>query len=292
MKVAQEVRQETAYPLKDIFKVMKLSKSVYYYWIRHMNTQEEKEQSLVDSIRMIFESSRGRYGYRRIQAVLKQQGIIINHKRLLRLMRKYGMHCQKFVNKSRRKYSAYRGTVGRVVPNKVQRQFNVDGVNQLWLTDVTEFALPIPGSRLYLSTVMDAYNSEIISYRVSRTPNLDIALVPIKEALERADAPMHNLTFHSDQGYQYQHRSIVELLKAHNVSQSMSRKGNCLDNAPMENLFGLLKQEMFYGERFESYEVLEKEIHAYVEFYNHQRIKTKLKGMSPVQYREHALESA
>ncbi|MFC3418315.1 transposase [Salinicoccus hispanicus] len=103
---------------------------------------------------------------------------------------------------------------------------------------------------------------------------------------------MHDLTFHSDQSYYYQHCSIVELLKAHNVSQSMSRKSNCLNNALMENLFGLLKQEMFYEKVFESYKALEKEIHEYVKFYNHNWIKTKLKGMSSVQYREHTLESA
>lgn len=256
-----------------------------------MDSREEKEAPLVKQIKQIVDESKGRYGYRRIQAKLRQLGWIVNHKRLLRLMRYYGLKCKKFMNRSRRKYNSYRGNIGTVAPNHTMRKFKTDSVNRLWLTDVTEFSLPIPGQKLYLSPIMDAYHSEIISYKLSHSPTINIILEPLNTALIEQSIEPDMLVFHSDQGFQYRHQTIVQTLADHKVKQSMSRKGNCLDNAPMENFFGLLKQEMFYGETFESYEALETAIHEYIHFYNHQRIKTKLKGMSPVQFRKHTLKS-
>lgn len=278
--------------MKDILNILKLPKSVYYYWVRHVDDQRQKDLPILKSVREIIEQSKGRYGYRRIKAVLEQDGIIVNHKRLLRIMRTYDLLCVKFTKKHRNKYSSYRGTVGYIAPNTVNRVFKVDKVNTLWLTDVTEFSLPSKGKRLYLSTIFDSCTSEIIAYEMSRSPNLDIALKPLTDALSKHQGLLNELVIHSDQGFHYQHRAWVNILDTYNVTQSMSRKGNCLDNAPMENFFGLLKQEMFYGEQFDTYELLESAIREYIEFYNTKRIKTKLKGMSPVQYRKHTLKSA
>ena len=134
---------------------------------------------------------------------------------------------------------------------------------------------------------MDLYNREIISYSISRSPNL----AQIREMLNglfsklpKDAAPL----FHSDQGWQYQHAEYQRLLKEHNITQSMSRKGNCMDNGAMENFFGRLKVEMFYGEEFESAGEFIKELKEYIDYYNNDRISMKLNGMSPVQYRTHS----
>ena len=273
--------------------VMKLPKSVYYYWVKHMDHMINKDHWLVEKIKAIVEKHKGRYGYRRIQTELEQtEGVRVNHKRLLRLMKRHNLLCQKFRNKSRQKYSSYKGTVGKVAPNHVNRDFNPEQPNQLWVTDVTEFALPIEGRKLYLSTIMDCFNSEIIAYKVSHSPSLDIVIDPLRNALNTHQSHLNQLVVHSDQGFQYQNKQWQKVLEQFDAGMSMSRKGNCLDNSPMENFFGLLKQEMFYGESFNSYKDLEEEIHEYINYYNKHRIKTKLKGMSPEQFRKHTLELA
>lgn len=174
----------------------------------------------------------------------------------------------------------------------MKRNFKPKSFNQLWVTDVTEFALPIQGKKLYLSTIMDCYNSEIIAYKVSRSPNLDIAIQPLKDALKCHHNVLNQLIIHSDQGFHYQHKTWSRIIEDFGATMSMSRKGNCLDNSPMENFFGLLKQEMFYDENFQSYEELELAIHEYIKYYNKKRIKLKLKGMSPEQFRKHTLKLA
>ena len=258
-----------------------------------MDDQEQKDRWLVEKIKEIISKHKGRYGYRRIKAILEnREQIVVNHKRLLRIMKTYNLLCQKFKNKSRTRYSSYKGQVGKVSPNKVKRNFKPKTFNQLWVTDVTEFALPIKGKKLYLSTIMDCYNSEVIAYQLSRSPNLAIAINPLNKALEEHHHNLNQLVVHSDQGFHYQHSSWGNTIKEYGATMSMSRKGNCLDNSPMENFFGLLKQEMFYGEVFKTYEALEVAVHEYIRYYNKDRIKLKLKGMSPEEFRKHTLQSA
>ena len=258
-----------------------------------MDYSTTKDQWLVDKIKEIVTTHKGRYGYRRIQALLKSsKGIIVNHKRLLRLMRAHNLLCHKFKNKSRRRYSSYKGQIGTVAPNAVNRNFQSKGFNQLWVTDVTEFSLPIQVKKLYLSTIMDCYNSEIIAYRMSHSPTLDIAIKPFSEALNEHRNHLDELVIHSVQGFHYQHRQWKTMVEAVGATMSMSRKGNWLDHSPMENFFSILKQETFYGEFFKSYKALEIAIHEYIRYYNKQRIKLKLKGMSPKQFRKHTLKSA
>ncbi|MCI2941285.1 putative transposase [Staphylococcus cohnii] len=156
----------------------------------------------------------------------------------------------------------------------MNRKFSPKTFNQLWVTDITEFALPIKGKKLYLSTIMDCYNSEVIA----RSPNLAIAINPLNKALEEHHHNLNQLVVHSDQGFHYQHSSWGNIITEFDATMSMSRKGNCLDNSPMENFFGLLKQEMFYGEVFKTYEALEIAVHEYIRYYNKDRIKLKLKA--------------
>ena len=207
---------------------------------------------------------------------------MVNHKRVYRIMKENQLLCDKFHRKSRA-YSSYQGTVGQVADNKLKREFDVKQPNQVWVTDITEFK--VLNTKLYLSSILDLYNSEIIAYTLARRPTIELTNESLIRALKILPK-QHNLLIHSDQGMHYQHLSWVNLLKKHQIEQSMSRKGNCLDNAPIENFFGLLKQEMYYGQKFKSIRELEKEIDSYIYWYNHLRIKTKLKGLSPIQYRQ------
>lgn len=205
-------------------------------------------------------------------------------------MTKLGLKGKKFMRKSRR-YSSYKGTVGTVAKNRINRRFYTNITHQKLTTDITEFKC-LEGHKLYLSPILDMYNGEILSYGISMHPTLDFVMKPLEEALQIVKEARYRTTIHSDQGWHYQHKKWVKTLKNNNVFQSMSRKGNCIDNSPMENFFGLLKQEMYYGEALRTYEELKRDIESYIHYYNHKRIKQKLAGMSPVQYRLHTSQLA
>ena len=164
-------------------------------------------------------------------------------------------------------------------------------MNEVYVSDVAEFKVDNSDVKVYLSRIMDLYNSEIVSFSISTSPIVRIVCISLEKAIEKLPK-QHNLMIHTDQGFQYQHGNWTQLLEQNNIKQSISRRENCLDNSPMENFFGLLKHEMFYGESFNSYKDIEEEIHEYINYYNKYRIKTKLKGMSPEQFRKHTLELA
>ena len=184
-----------------------------------------------------------------------------------------------------KKYRSYKGEIGKVAPNLIQRDFKATAPNQKWTTDITEFSLF--GKKLYLSPILDMYNSEIISYNISERPTLHQVMDMLDQAFDKLPDNTH-LVFHSDQGWQYQHKTYQYRLKEKGIKQSMSRKGNCLDNSIMENFFGLLKSELLYLKEFKSIEEFKNELERYIYYYNNKRIKGKLKGMSPVQYRTHS----
>lgn len=200
-------------------------------------------------------------------------------------MRKQGLAS----NLRSKKYQSYKGIYGKVAPNVLQRNFNAEAPNQKWVTDVTVFN--IRGKKLYLSPVLDLYNSEIIAWNMDTHPGMDLVDKMLDDALRKlksGDRPV----LHSDQGWQYQMASYQEKLESKEVQQSMSRKGNCLDNAVVENFFGLLKSECWYNEKYEDTEQLKNAVNEYIHYYNTERIKEKLKGLSPVQYRTQAMSAA
>ena len=185
----------------------------------------------------------------------------------------------------KRKYSSYHGEVGKKAENIIQRQFEAEKPMEKCYTDITEFSIPTSNQKLYLSPVLDGYNSEIIAYTLSPSPNLK----QVKDMLEQAfsEKQYEDTILHSDQGWQYQHESYHNFLEDKGIQASMSRKGNSPDNGMMESFFGILKSEMFYGyeKTFKSIKELEGAIVDYIDYYNNKRIKVKLKGLSPVQYR-------
>lgn len=273
-----ELRQGHA--LAVLLKVAGLSRSTFYYQAKAQQTGE-RHVALKARIRALYAQHKGRYGYRRITAALRQAGEHINHKAVQRRMQALGL---KSLVRAK-KYRSYRGEQGRVAPNLLARQFEADRPNQKWVTDVTEFK--VRGEKLYLSPVMDLYNGEIVAYETSRRPVFQLVGSMLKKALARL-TPTDRPLLHSDQGWQYQQPYYRRMLADRSLIQSMSRKGNCLDNAAMESFFGTLKAEFFHLNRFESIEQLQAGIRQYIRYYNHDRIKLKLKGLSPVQYRVQA----
>lgn len=209
---------------------------------------------------------------------LHNRGYRINHKTVQRLMKVLGLKCLVRI----KKYRSYKGETGKIAPNIIERDFNATEPNQKWATDITEFSLF--GSKMYLSPILDMYNGEIVSYTISRSPVLKQVMDMLDKAFSKIPDDT-NLILHSDQGWQYQHKMYQKRLKEKGIRQSMSRKGNCLDNAVMENFFGLLKSELLYLREFSSMDEFKNELIKYIDYYNNKRIKSKLKGLSPIQYR-------
>jgi len=229
-------------------------------------------------IKQIYHRHKGRFGYRRVTLAMKEKGIIINHKTVLRLMKILGLKSIIRV----KKYRSYRGNLGKTAPNILERNFKTNQPNRKWATDVTEFN--VSENKLYLSPIIDLFNGEIISYELAERPVFAQVLTMLKKNFKKIKNT-ENIILHSDQGWQYQMKAYQMLLKQKGIIQSMSRKGNCLDNAIIENFFGTLKSEMFYTKKFTTIEELKKEIKQYINYYNNDRIRLNLKGKSPVQYR-------
>ena len=274
-----ELRQ--LFPLARLLQLAELARSTLYYQQKSLQAVDKYEQ-LKGQIRTLFNGHKGRYGYRRITAGLRQLGQQVNHKTVQRLMGILGL--KSLVRP--KKYRSFKGEIGQAAPNVLQRRFEADNANQKWVTDVTEFN--VDGEKLYLSPVLDLYNGEIVVYETSKRPAFELVNGMLKKAftkLRQGDRPM----LHSDQGWQYRMPAYQRQLRERQLVQSMSRKGNCLDNAAMESFFAVLKSEFFYLNKFESIDALRDGLADYIHYYNHDRIKLKLKGLSPVQYRTQAL---
>lgn len=262
-----------------------LARSTYYYQLKQLDGHD-KDKEIKGEIQEIYYEHKGNYGYRRITLELRNRGFVVNHKKVQRLMKILGLSAR---IRRKRKYSSYQGEVGKKADNLIQRQFEASKPMEKCYTDVTEFAIPNSTQKLYLSPVLDGFNSEIIAYNLSTSPNLE----QVKAMLDQAFTEEHyeNTILHSDQGWQYQHQYYHQFLEDKGIQPSMSRKGNSPDNGMMESFFGILKSEMFYGyeKTFHSLEQLEQAIVDYIDYYNNKRIKVKLKGLSPVQYRTQSL---
>ena len=277
-----ELRHE--FKVSLLIEIAGLPRSTYYYYEKCQN-QQDKYAEIKEQILEIYADNSGRYGYRRILAILKNKGYTINHKTVLKLMNILGLKGKQRKNE---RYRSYKGEVGKIADNLLKRDFNASKPFEKLTTDVTQFK--IGDEKIYLSPIMDLFNREIVSYSISTRPNLWQIREMLDGLFEKLPADAKPI-FHSDQGWQYQHAEYQRLLAEHNITQSMSRKGNCMDNGAMENFFVRLKVEMFYGEKFENVNAFIDELKKYIHYYNNERIFLKLKGMSPVQYRTHSQAS-
>lgn len=267
------------FDLKMLLNQSNMARSSFYYH-QKQNKLPDKYKAVKELIKSIYHKHKGRYGYRRITDELNNKGIIINHKTVLRLMKLLGLKSIIRI----KKYKSYKGEQGKIVANILKRDFKATAPNQKWATDVTEFN--VAGNKLYLSPIIDLYNQEIISYELTERPVFNQVVMMLKKAFKKISNST-NLVLHSDQGWQYQMKQYQYLLKEKGIIQSMSRKGNCLDNAIIENFFGILKSELYYLKKYHSIEQLKKEIEEYINYYNNDRIKSNLNKMSPIQYRAH-----
>ena len=260
-----------------MLKRIKMARSTYYYNIAHLESTD-KYQAVCKRISEIFAQHNKRYGYRRVYIQLRNEGYAINHKTVQKLMQE--MQLKSAVRRVR--YRSYKGDVGRVATNILERDFTAQAPNRKWATDVTEFK--IGDKKAYLSPILDMYNGEIISYTISDSPDLRMVMNMVNSAIRKVK-PQEGLVLHSDQGWHYQHTQYQLALKRNGIVQSMSRKGNCLDNAMMENFFGIMKSELLYLQEFKDMDHFKQELKRYIHYYNNDRIKLRLKGKSPVQYR-------
>lgn len=271
---------KSRFPLAGLLRLAGLARSTFYYQAKTQQ-KPDKYAALKQHVQRIYHEHKGLYGYRRVASAIRSQGTLVNRKVVERLMA--NMNLKSIVRP--KKYRSYRGMVGKIAQNLLERNFTAQRPNQKWVTDVTEFK--VAQQKLYLSPVMDLYNGEIVAYETASRPCYQLVGDMLNKALERLPAEP-GLVMHSDQGWHYQQLQYRHTLKAHGVKQSMSRKGNCLDNAAMESFFGTLKSEFFYLKRFKSIEELKTSLDEYIRYYNHDRIKLKLNGLSPVDYRAQA----
>ena len=246
--------------------------------------RSEEIAKLIAKIKEIFNHHQGRYGYRRVALQLIKEGWNITEKTVRYWMHKLGL---KGIRRNKRKYSSYKGTIGKIAPNLIHRDFFAPMPNMKWHTDITEFHLN--GEKLYLSPILDGCGGDIVSYSISRHPDMDLVMTMLDKAFVKETA-LNNCTFHTDQGCQYQSPQYQRALKLQGITQSMSRKGNSMDDGLMENFFGLLKTEMFYDQeyKYHSLQELTQAIKEYIEYYNEERIKSRLKGLTPKEYRNQA----
>ena len=279
MLVVQKLRQE--FSLALLLTIAQLPRATFYYHLKRMDVPD-KYKEVKAEITAIYHENKGRYGYRRITIELHNRGFHLNHKTVHRLMKELGLVCRVRI----KKYRSYKGEVGRIAPNLLNREFFAEKPNQKWVTDVTEFSLF--GQKLYLSPILDLHSSYLVTYMISDRPVLSMVTAMLDKAFETIPDGTE-LILHSDQGWQYQHKQYQRMLKRKGIRQSMSRKGNCLDNAVMENFFGLLKSELLYLQEFHSMEHFKQELADYLDYYNNRRIKAKLKGLPPAIFRQQAL---
>jgi putative transposase len=284
VKVKTVITLKADHPLDELLAVAGLARSTFFYHQAKL-AQPDPHAELKAQIKTLFEKFKGRYGHRRVRDQLVKGGRQIAKKTVLKLMRLLGLQCR---IRCKKRYSSYRGEVGKIAPNLLARQFDADKPNQKWVTDVTEFA--VADHKAYLSPVMDLFDRQIIAYSIGPSPTLALTNSALGDALATLQ-PGQRPLIHSDQGFQYQHASWRNQLTNTGCVQSMSRKGNCLDNAVIESFFGHLKGELFCNTTFGSIHALTTAIKDYIAWFNNDRPHTRLEGLSPVQYRAQTLEA-
>ena len=288
-----ELRQEFGVSLDYIFDTLAqnqdlplIARSTYYKVVQPKD-KTVKRPKFFARLKEIFDYHQRRYGYRRVAMQLRKEGYQVTDRAVRYWMHKFNLKGRR---RNKRRYSSYKGTIGKIAPNLIRRKFFAPLPNMKWYTDITEFHLN--GEKLYLSPILDGCGGDIVSYSISRHPDMNLVMTMLDKAFAKEKA-LNNCIFHTDQGCQYQSPAYQRALKLHGITQSMSRKGNSLDDGLMENFFGLLKTEMFYDQeyKYHNLEELSKAIEEYIEYYNNERIKSRLKGLTPIEYRNQALVS-
>lgn len=256
---------------------LKVSRSGYYEWLkRKESSRQKKDRELKEKIRAIYDKSKKRYGSPRIHDELRDQGIRCSKKRVERLMREMGIRARykrqfKITTNSKHNYP--------VAPNLLNRQFQVAVPNQVWTADIT-YIRTMEGW-LYLAVVIDLFSRKIVGWAMSETMTADLAITALKMAI-RCRRPTEGVMHHSDRGVQYASHSYQKVLKSNGMICSMSRKGNCWDNAPTESFFSTLKTECIDDKIYLTRAQARREIFEYIEIdYNRKRRHSSIGSMTP-----------
>lgn len=271
---------EPEYGLPVLLEVAAMARSTYYY-NKALLDKPDKHEAVVSRLRELHAFHKGRYGYRRLTAALRAEGYVINHKTVLRLMRRSGIECRIRRRKKRTRASAELAAR----PNILARQFHADAPFEKAVTDVTEFT--IGGHRVYVSALLDLYDGAVISIAMSRNNNTNLIMSMFDSMSQAQLDRLENILIHSDQGVLYRTVRYHEFLQAKHIVQSMSRRGNCYDNAVVESFFGTFKSETIRIMPIRDLEQLAKELADYTKYYNEVRIKSTLGYKSPLEYRKY-----
>ncbi|ASJ55598.1 transposase [Brevibacillus formosus] len=272
------------YSITLLCRIAKTSRSGFYKWLtreKHPSSKQLINEKLRKMIMECHQEVKGIYGYPRIKVWLfRRYGLKVNHKRVYRLMRELGI--QACIRKKRKFFGRKEKVV--ISENKLNRDFYASRPNEKWATDITYILFN--GRRLYLSVIYDMYNNEVVAYKISNRNDLRLVIDTVKLAIKKRD--VNGVLLHSDQGYQYTSKQYNQFLQQNQIVASMSRKGNCLDNACIEGFFGHLKAECLHLRSFQTEEEVKQALRAYINFYNLQRFQSRLKNLSPVEYRTQA----
>lgn len=273
-------RLAAKFPISKMLTFLEIPKSTYYRWKQQRSSTKDAE--LLEKISTLCVKHKRRYGYRRITSELAiEYGVVVNHKRVQRIMRENAL----LAKIRRKKYRHYKPDVSIKKPDLIQRKFKAERPNQKWYTDVSE--LPFGESKLYLSAIIDGFNNEVVSFAISASPNLELAYETVRRAT--LGKPIKNLILHSDQGGLYTSQNFQSFTQKENIVQSMGHKGVCFDNVLIESFFSHLKTEAFYSQDFTATnEQIIEIVEEYIHYYNNERIQLKLNSLPPVKYREQA----
>ncbi|GAA0398359.1 IS3 family transposase [Paenibacillus motobuensis] len=275
-QVVEALREQ--FTVKQLCEYLQLSRSGYYQYLKRQSEDPDKE--LKERIQAIYVKRQMKYGYRRIQGELEREGWKVNHKKILRLMQVMGI--RSIIRRKRKSKPQGDGLVPRIAENLLQRNFTAEVPDRKWVTDITQYA--VGDTSLYLSAIKDLCTKEIVAYQMSFRNDTKLVLETFKQAFIKKE-DMTGLIVHSDQGCQYTSHAYHDMLPQVGAQISMSRRGNCFDNAAMESFFSHLKTEALYPYDIRNIDEAQRRIVEFIRFYNEERIQLKLKKLTPVEYR-------
>jgi len=271
---------------KILLDIARVSKSGYYKWLKTSNEPDKDYEDYL-TINKVFERGKKKLGFRGIQMGLREtEKIVMNHKKIIRIMKKYNLVCK---IRQRNPYKAImkKTKEHRTFENKLSREFNQSSPYQFFSTDISYFFYK--GGLAYLSVIKDIASKEIVAWELSRHIDMQLVLNTVEYLKNNKNvSSFKNILIHSDQGFHYTNPAYINIVKNLGMIQSMSRKGNCIDNAPIESFFGHMKDDIDYKE-CRSFEELKETVSSYMDYYNNARYQWNLKKMTPVQYRNHLL---
>lgn len=287
-QIIQEVlsQEGNLLTVSELCKIAGVSRSGYYNWLHSADIREKKEAADLEDFQLILDAYRFRgydKGARGIQMRLLHLNppVIMNIKKIRRLMNKYSLFCPiRKANPYRRMAKALR--TSHVADNLVNREFEIHGPRKILLTDITY--IPYDGRFCYLSTILDAFTKQVLSYVLSESLELDFVLETVEQLIECHGISLSAQTLiHSDQGCHYTSYSFIQIVKDAELRQSMSRRGNCWDNAPQESFFGHMKDEIDLSGCTQFHQVMEI-IDDWMDYYNNDRYQWQLAKLSPNEY--------